>query len=278
MIAEAQDFLDESLALHALVAPLTDADYERPTQFKGWTVNHVLQHLHFFNLAAIHSLRDPERFDAHYASLNALRQAGESTVQAINALLQGLRGRALLQAWCEGCERTAAQFAQADPRQRVPWVGPSMSARSSISARLMETWAHGQEIYDLLGVVRVNTDRIHGIATIGIKTYDWTFRNRGEVPPEPRPHLRLTAPSGALWKWHEPSAEHLIEGLAEEFCQVVTQVRNIADTRLRVLGEPARRWMAHAQCFAGPVQAPPPPGTRGPQAQMPLQLQPKESQ
>lgn len=278
MISEAQDFLDESSALHALVAPLTDADYARPTQFKGWSVNDVLQHLHFFNLAAIHSLREPGWFDALYASLNARRKAGQSTVAATNDLLQGVRGRALLQTWREGFARTAAEFASADPRQRVKWVGPSMSARSSISARLMETWAHGQGIYDLLGVVRVNTDRIRSIATIGINTYDWSFRNRSEPVPEPRPHLRLTAPSGALWQWHEASDEHRIVGLAEEFCQVVTQVRNIQDTRLCVVGEPARRWMAVAQCFAGPVQPPPMPGTRGPAASAAAAPEQKELQ
>lgn len=262
MIEEAQDFLEESRALHALVAPLADADYARPTQFKGWSTNDVLQHLHFFNLAAVYSLQEPARFDAHYAALKDKRAAGLSTTVATDELLDCVRGRALAELWQRGFELTAAAFAQAEPRQRVKWVGPEMSARSSISARLMETWAHGQEIYDLLGVVRVNTDRIRAIAAIGVNTYDWTFRNRGEDVPQPAPHLRLTAPSGALWQWNEASDENLIEGPAEAFCQVVTQVRNIADVSLKIVGEPAHRWMAVAQCFAGPVQPPPAPGTR----------------
>lgn len=264
---EAQDFLDESKALHALVQPLADADYQRPTQFKGWTINHVLQHLHFFNLAAIYSLQDAARFDALYAKLTRKRSGGMSTVEATDELLEGVHGQALLQLWQDGFHKTAEAFGQADARQRVRWVGPDMSARSSISARLMETWAHGQEIYDLLGVVRKNADRIRSIAVIGVNTYGWTFRNRGEQIPEPQPHVRLTAPSGALWKWNDASEEHLVEGMAEEFCQVVTQVRNIKDTRLRVVGTPAERWMAVAQCFAGPVETPPAPGTRGPQSQ-----------
>lgn len=266
MIDEAQDFLQESNALHDLLAPMAEAGYTVPTQFKGWTIDNILQHLHFFNQAAVHSLKEPEHFKAFYGGLNHKRSQGLSTVVATDELLGSVRGRALLRLWREGFVRTAAEFAQADPRQRVQWTGPGMSARSSISARLMETWSHGQAIYDLLGVVRQNTDRIRGIAAIGVNTYEWTFCNRGEEVPQPKPHVVLESPSGAIWEWNESSETHRIEGLAEEFCQVVTQVRNIRDTRLSVKGDPAVKWMAVAQCFAGPVESPPAPGVRGPAA------------
>lgn len=262
MIDEAQDFLQESQALYDLVAPLADTEYDQPTQFKKWTVNAVLQHLHFFNLAAVYSLQVPARFDAHYAGLNSKRQGGLSSVVAVDELLHGVRGHALLQLWQDGFTQTAAAFAEVDPRQRVKWVGPDMSARSSISARLMETWAHGQAVYDLLGAVRVNTDRIRSIVTIGVNTYEWTFRNRGEEVSLPKPFIRLTAPSGAIWQWNEASEQHRVVGLAEEFCQVVAQVRNIRDTQLLVTGKSATRWMAVAQCFAGPAEMPPAAGTR----------------
>ena len=100
------------------------------------------------------------------------------------------------------------------------------------------------------------------IATIGVRSYGGTFATRGLPPPGEPPHVRLTGPSGDLWEWHPPSAVNLVAGSALEFCQVVTQVRNIADTRLEVTGEPARRWMAIAQCFAGTPNDPPAPGTR----------------
>ena len=97
---------------------------------------------------------------------------------------------------------------------------------------------------------------------MGVNTFGWTFRNRGwEVPAEP-PYLRLTAPSGDVWEWNDAGSADRIEGRAVEFCQVVTQVRNIADTGLKTSGEAARRWMSVAQCFAGPPEDPPPPGSR----------------
>lgn len=36
---QAQDFLNESEALHQLVAPLSDEDLEQKTGFKDWTLN-----------------------------------------------------------------------------------------------------------------------------------------------------------------------------------------------------------------------------------------------
>jgi uncharacterized protein (TIGR03084 family) len=139
-----------------------------------------------------------------------------------------------------------------------------MRPRMFATARQMETWAHGSEIYDLLGVRRVETDRLKNVAAIGVRTFGWTFANRKLEAPSPQPYVRLASPSGATWTWNAPQRDHVIEGSALEFCQVVTQVRNVADTRLTVVGEPARRWMAIAQCFAGPPEDPPAPGSRVP--------------
>jgi uncharacterized protein (TIGR03084 family) len=112
----------------------------------------------------------------------------------------------------------------------------------------------------------VQGDRIRNIVVMGVNTFGWTFSNRGQPVPEQQPYLRLEAPSGEIWEWNAPDAENAIEGSALEFCQVVTQVRNIADTRLRVRGDTATRWMAVAQCFAGPPEDPPAPGSRFMQA------------
>ena len=107
-----------------------------------------------------------------------------------------------------------------------------------------------------------DTDRIKNVVVIGLNTFGWTFKNRKLAVPTGIPYLRLSAPSGEIWEWNPPSEENCIEGSSVEFCQVVTQVRNIADTTLRVVGETATAWMSIAQCFAGPPQDPPEPGTR----------------
>ena len=116
--------------------------------------------------------------------------------------------------------------------------------------------------FDLFRVERQETDRIKNVAVLGVNTFGWTFVNRGEEVPAPKPYIRLTAPSGAIWEWNDPSDDERIEGSGLEFCQVVTQTRSIGDTSLSVTGPVATKWMAVAQCFAGPVNPPPTPGTR----------------
>ena len=260
MIVEAQDFLDESRSLEALIADLSDEQLAAPTAFKDWSINRVIRHLHMWNYAAHMGLTDPDGFDEFFAGI-AKGMAG-SSMGAVEAEWCPLEGRALVEAWSDYLSPMTEAFADADPKVRVKWAGPSMSARSSISARLMETWAHGQEVYDHLGVVRANKDHIRSICVLGTNTFGWTYATRGETPPGARPYVRLTAPSGAIWEFGEPSDDERIDGKAEEFCQTVTQVRNIADTDLQVTGAVATDWMSKAQCFAGGAETPPAPGTR----------------
>jgi uncharacterized protein (TIGR03084 family) len=256
---QAQDFRDECAALAELVAPLRDADFDRETLFKGWTINNILRHLHVWNIAAARSIEGEEAFGAFMRQLMG-GERGRRFTEYEAEYLDGLAGHALLLAWRAQFDQLARAFAATDPKARLKWVGPDMSALSSVTARLMETWAHAQAVYDVLGVERVDSDRIGNIVRLGVNTYGWTFRNRQEEPPGPMPRLRLTAPSGAIWEYGD--GEDLVRGSATQFCQVVTQCRNIADTQLEVSGPVASRWMAIAQCFAGPPQDPPPPGAR----------------
>lgn len=253
---QAADFLDETKALGALLAPLPDTAFDEATQFKGWTVNDVIRHLHFWNRAAGLQLTDEPEL------VRLLGAIGAGGMRAVEREVVPQAGQALRAAWVETAGQIADIYATADPKARLKWAGPDMSARSSITARLMETWAHGQEVYDHLGVERIDQDRIRNIAHLGVSTFGWTYQvRRMEVPPA-LPHVRLTAPSGAIWTWGEESAANSVTGSATEFCQVVTQVRNIADTRLVVSGPVATQWMAMAQCFAGAAEPPPKPGTR----------------
>ena len=262
MLQQAIDFREEGEALFALLDTLADQDWERKTQFKEWTINDVVAHLHYADYAADLSLQDSTAFRDFGRSFAAASKQGIGHLAFTHAWLDGAKHRALLNRWRTFSGEMADRFAVADPKKRVQWFGPDMSVRSSITARLMETWAHGQAVYDVLGKARVNTDRIKNIAVIGINTFGWTFTNRGLAVPTNTPYVRLTAPSGATWEWNPLDQKNLVEGSAVDFCQVVTQVRNIADTNLRVVGATAIAWMAMAQCFAGPPENPPAPGSR----------------
>ena len=172
------------------------------------------------------------------------------------------RGQDLAAAWLSLCRDMGPRWEKLDPKTRVPWAGPDMSVRSSMTARQMETWAHGQEVFDLLGLKREEQDRIRNIVVLGVNTFGWTFKVRGWEIPETMPHVSLTLPSGAVAEFGEPGDAGSITGSAVEFAQVVTQTRNIADTGLSVEGTVATTWMDNAQCFAGPPETPPAPGSR----------------
>ena len=262
MIQQALDFRDESETLYQLLAPLSDADFERPTQFKGWTLHDVVSHLHAWNWAADLGLHDPTGFVDFRAKLLAEMGKGRRIRAVESDWLDGAKNRARVEQWREFYVAMAERFAAADPKQRVAWVGPDMSVRSSISARLMETWAHSQEIYDTLGSECPATDRLKNIADLGVRTFGWAYVNRGRAVPSPVPNVRLTAPSGAIWEWNEEERDNRVEGPAVDFCKIVTQTRNVADTTLRVTGPVAADWMTIVQCFAGPPEDPPPRGTR----------------
>jgi len=261
---QAEDFRAEAQVLAAATQDLTDADFDRATLFKSWTIGDVIGHLHMFDIAAELSLRDEAEFSAFLAPVYKAMGEGRSMIEAQNVWLAeiGLSGRALRDAWAAQSGKTANAYADVDPKKRLKWAGPDMSARSMITARQMETWAHGQEVFDVLGKDRVEADRIKNICHLGVTTYGWTFAVRREKAPEPAPYVRLTAPSGAIWEWNDVDEANMVSGSAVGFAQTVAQTRNVADTDIQTTGEAAAQWMTKAQCFAGAPNDPPAPGAR----------------
>lgn len=260
------DFRDEVDELHAFLGTLAPADWERETRFMGWTPWDVVAHLHYFDLVSRTALGGEAAFAPEREALVKAIVAGRTNQALARERFADLDAPALLAAWREAAHELADALGARDPKERLPWFGPDMGVVTFTIARYMETWAHGQEVYDLLGATRTHTDRIEHIATLGVKTFGWTFANRKQEPPGPRPYVRLVAPSGAIWEWGEPSESECVRGSAVDFCHVVTQGRNVADTALDVRGPVATAWMTIAQCFAGGPVDPPAPGTRGPRS------------
>jgi len=257
------DLRDEADELHRLLAGLGPADWDRATQFKQWTVNDILQHLHMGDAMGFAAATDPARFHALMTDIRTRRAGGLSRVEETRQRLGDLAGAPLLARWREHLSELCDALAAKGPNERLPWTGPDMGVRMFATARQMETWAHAQAIYDLLGLERpAASPRIRNIAEIGARTFAWAYRNRELPVPAAAPYVRLDTPFGEIWEWHAPSDTNAVTGDAIEFCQVATQVRNVADTGLAVAGDTARHWMGIAQCFAGPPETPPAPGTR----------------
>jgi len=262
VLQESQDLLAEAEELHAFLETFDPADWERPTGFMGWTPWDVVAHLHYFDRVSLVALEGEQAFAPVREGLLEDLAAGLGNAEIARRDLGELSPETLVQRWRETCREVAQKLGESDAKLRLPWFGPSMGVRMFTTARFMETWAHGQELYDLKGVDRRYTDRRKSIAVIGMKTFGWTFVNRGLEVPGEAPYVRLVAPSGEIWEWNEPDERESIRGSAVDFCHVVTQGRNVADTGLEVKGDVAMRWMSIAQCFAGGPVDPPKPGER----------------
>lgn len=262
MLQECVDLLAEADELHAFLHTLDDADWRRPTRFQRWTPWDVVAHLHFFDRVALLALEGGDAFELRRDALAERMDRGEPASELARSELGALAPAALLERWQTTCLDLATRLGRCEPGRRLRWFGPDMGVRMFTTARLMETWAHGQAVYDLMRVARAPTHRLRHVCEIGVRTFGWTFSNRDLDAPGPAPCVRLHAPSGAVWQWNAASASGRIEGDALDFALVVAQVRNVADTALRVEGAVAGRWMEIAQCFAGRPVDPPKPGTR----------------
>jgi uncharacterized protein (TIGR03084 family) len=262
MLQESQDLVAEADELRTFLETLGADEWQRETGFMTWTPWDVVAHLHFFDEVSMLSLQGLEAFTPERDELIAKIMKGQTNKQIARDRYGAISPGELLDRWQQTCREMARQLGESDPKRRLPWFGPDMGVRMFTTARFMETWAHGQEIYDLKKAQRSYTDRIQHIATIGVKTFGWTFVNRKLEPPGPQPYVRLVAPSGAVWEFGEPSESEFVRGQAIDFCHVVTQGRNVADTPLAVQGPVATQWMSIAQCFAGGPVDPPKPGAR----------------
>ncbi len=247
MDAITADLAAEHESLDAIVSERPDADWEIPTPAPGWAVRDQIAHLWYFDGTAVLAATDP---DAFTRTTEALLAAGpDAALEPGRRLTPG----ELLAAWRKGRAGLLEVLARLDPSARIRWYGPPMAARSFASARLMETWAHGQDVVDALGVTRPPTDRLRHVAHIGVRARPFSYVVRGRPVPDGDIHVALDPPGGGdRWTWGDPSSPDRVGGPALDFCLVVTQRRHPADTALVVEGPLAADWIAIAQAFAGP--------------------------
>lgn len=255
-----EELLAENRELDAFVTGLSGADWARPTPFFDWTVRDQILHLHQVDGFGILSLEDRVAFSSKLRDIRAKQAEGIELSQQVRDEFSGVADGDVLMAWRDGYRRIVLDLQNAPDGYRVAWFGPEMGVVSFATARLMEVWAHGQDIYDLLDVVRAPTDRIRHICDLGARTFRWSFHNRGLETPA-RPDVRLNAPSGETWEW-PGDGNGLVHGPALDFAMVVTQRRAFEDTSLAVDGDTALQWMEIAQCFAGAPQERAAPGSR----------------
>jgi uncharacterized protein (TIGR03084 family) len=248
MTALAADLAAESAVTRGLVAGLDEAGWRTPTPAAGWDIADQISHLAYFDEVTVQSALDPEQFKAELADAEA---GGGINPDTIAIRFRDRSGAQLLDWFDTARAGLIGTFQGLDPRARLPWFGPPMSAASSLTARIMETWAHTQDIADALGVTREPTDRLRHVAHIGVGARAFSYAVHGKSVPAVEIRVELTSPDGAVWTWGAAEAENRVTGPALDFCLLVTQRRHRNDLGLAIEGPAAIEWMAIAQAFAG---------------------------
>ncbi len=243
-----EDLRAEQEGLASLLAGLAPADWSRPTPAPGWTITDQVAHLAFFDHSALTALTDADEFTK---MVEAALADPDGYVDTAAAPLAALTPDALLTHWREASAALRAALAAAPAGTRVPWFGPPMSVPSKATARLMETWAHGQDVVDALGTTRAPTGRLKHIVHIALRARPYSYLARGLATPEAAVRVELAAPDGGVWRMGPDEARDVVRGDAEQFCLVLTRRRHAADTSLTTEGPAAEEWLRVGQTYAG---------------------------
>ncbi|WUH95649.1 TIGR03084 family metal-binding protein [Streptomyces sp. NBC_00433] len=246
----------ESAGLDALVAGLGPSDWRRMTPAEGWTIAHQIAHLAWTDRRALLAVLDPDGFG---------REAEVAAANFDSYVDQGARRGAdvppgeLLERWRAGRARLGEVLAAQPQGVRFRWYGPPMSTGAMATGRLMETWAHGEDVADALGVRREPTARLHHVARIGVRARDFAFSVHGLPAPAEEFRVELTSPDGSLWTFGPPEAAQRVTGPALDFCLLAVRRRHRDDVDLRAEGPDAEAWLSVVQAFAGPPGSTRPP-------------------
>ncbi|WP_327369151.1 TIGR03084 family metal-binding protein [Streptomyces sp. NBC_01217] len=244
------DMRDESQELDLLVRELSAMQWSAPTPAPGWGIAHQIAHLTWTDEAALLAATDAEAFAGE---VTKALEAPESFVDRGAEELAALTPDALLTRWRDGRQRLEAALRNAPAGTRIPWYGPPMGVATMASARIMETWAHGQDIADALGVTRPPTARLRHIARIGVRARDYAYLVRGIKAPGEEFRVELTTPQGESIAFGPEDAPQRVTGPLVDFCLLVTQRAHRDDLAVRATGPDADQWLDIAQAFAGPA-------------------------
>jgi uncharacterized protein (TIGR03084 family) len=243
-----EDLAEEHAALESLVADLDDGGWDTLTPAEPWTIRDQISHLAFFDEQARVAIESPDAF------AESLREIAQDVGAYMDRSIS--KGRAMtpvgvLEWWRSERSALLHTSSKLEPGARIAWYGPPMSPKSFFSARIMETWAHGQDIADALGIQRSPGNRLRHVAHLCVLSRPNSYAARGLEVPDGSVRVDVVGPHGDSWVWNQ-EADASVSGSAVDFCLVATQRRHPADTDLVVDGELAREWIDIAQAYAGP--------------------------
>jgi uncharacterized protein (TIGR03084 family) len=224
---------DEQAALDAILGSLSKEEFDLPTPAEGWTIRDQVSHLADVNEVAVDTMQDGPRslnVDAgRFASAEAFTESGCERGRAMNV-------DELLEWWRASVTKQREAFLALDPKQRVPW-GLGMAARTLVTARLMETWAHAGDIRRALDLPVELTPRLRSVAWLILNAIPYAMTvAQTPIPSDRTIRLELDA-NGEPWRIGPEDATDVIRGDALSFCLVGVQRLDAATSGLETDGE-----------------------------------------
>ncbi|KAA0919084.1 TIGR03084 family metal-binding protein [Dietzia sp. ANT_WB102] len=244
------------VALNARVDELVEtagADrWNTGTPAEGWDVAMQIAHLAWTDEVSLTAIRDAGAFQA------VVEKAMEDPTGFVDvgaAEIAATGREEVLARWRLARGELGDALKAADPGEKIPWFGPPMRPGSMAAARIMETWAHGFDVADGLGV-SVSSDpafvgALPHVAKLGFKTRAFSYAMNGLEAPTSEIHVALTRDDGTVIEFGPADAQQRVTGPLLDFCLLVTQRIHRDDTALEAQGEDASHWLDIAQAFAG---------------------------
>lgn len=235
LVAE-QQFLDQSLQRIPI------KHWDRTTPAGKWTVRDTISHLADFAEVAADALIKGDRVKEWQTAsdLDALRQ---------RAVARGrqMRPQDVIEWWRGGRAKVIEPLSHMSEDDRVEWIQGTMSAKTFATFRLMETWAHGLDIYQALDIEVEDTARIRHVCWLGWKTLPYAFKEAGlDYTPI---RVEVIGPGYAKWVYGPDDTEDVIKGSASEWARIVVRRALPKKVRLKVTGDTAQRAIEVAQAY-----------------------------
>ncbi|MGK5630343.1 TIGR03084 family metal-binding protein [Streptomyces sp. URMC 123] len=255
------DDLDAERAdLDEVVAGLDASQWSSLTPAQGFTIADQIAHLNWTDELVMRAIRSPETFADEVDGVLAPPHAVESINAGSEFVNAGTRERShlpqsqLVSVWRRSAAELSGILRALPSGTRIPWFAPRpLSVAAMAASRVMETWAHGQDVFDALGISRQPTRRLEHVVRLGVRSRDFAYQLRGMEPPEEEFRVELRAPGGEVWSWGPAHAPNKVVGTALDFALVATQRLHREDSDLVTWGDAPEEWLRIAQAYAGPV-------------------------
>ena len=160
---------------------------------------------------------------------------------------RAMRPQDVIEWWRGGRAKVVEPLSHMDAVSRIEWIDGDMSARTFATFRLMETWAHGLDIYATLGLEVEDTSRIRHVCWLGWKTLPHAFKDAGEDYEPVR--VEVIGPGYAKWVYGPADTNQVIKGSASDWARVAVRRAKPEATRLKYEGEHARKALQVAKAY-----------------------------